>query len=178
MNLKEKYQKEVLKALREKFGYKNNLAVPRILKVVLNVGIGRAKDDPKVMEVAENTLIRISSQKPVVKRAKKSISAFKVRQGMPVGLMVTLRGQRMWDFLTKLVAIALPRVRDFRGLEPKSIDQQGSLNIGFQEHLVFPEIKSDEVEKIHGLEVAIVTSAKSQKEGLELFKSLGFPLKS
>ncbi len=178
MNLKEKYQKEVLKAMREKFGYKNNLAVPRILKVVLNVGIGRAKDDPKVMEVAENTLIRISSQKPVAKRAKKSISAFKVRQGMPVGLMVTLRGQRMWDFLTKLVAIALPRVRDFRGLEPKSIDQQGSLNIGFQEHLVFPEIKSDEVEKIHGLEVAIATSAKSQKEGLELFKLLGFPFQS
>jgi len=166
------------KALKEKFGYKNDLAVPKILKVVLNVGIGLAKDDPKVAEVAESTLTRISGQKPVSRQAKKSISVFKVRQGMPVGLKVTLRGQRMWDFLTKLVAITLPRVRDFRGLSPSSIDQQGSLNIGFKEHIVFPEIKSDEVEKIHGLEVSVVTSAENQSEGLEIFKLLGFPFKS
>lgn len=178
MNLKEKYQKEVIKAMKEKFGYENDLAVPKILKVVLNVGIGRAKDDPKLMEVVENTLARISGQKPVFTQAKKSISAFKVREGMKVGLKVTLRGQRMWDFLTKLVGITLPRVRDFRGLSLGSVDQHGNLNIGFKEHLAFPEIKSDEVEKLHGLEVAVTTSTKNHEEGLELLRLLGFPFKA
>jgi len=177
MNLKEKYQKEAIKGMKDKFGYQNDLAVPKILKVNLNIGIGRTKDDAKASEVAENTLVRITGQKPVFTKARKSISAFKVREGMTVGLMVTLRGQKMWDFLTKLVGISLPRVRDFRGLNQTSVDKQGNLNIGFKEHIVFPEIRPDEVEKIHGLEVAITTSANNNKEGLELFKLLGFPFK-
>ena len=163
--------------MKAKFGYDNNMAVPKITKVVLNVGIGKAKDDPKIAELVENTLKRISGQKPIYTLSKKSISAFKVREGMKVGLKVTLRGARMWDFLTKLVTIALPRVRDFRGLDPKSVDGHGNLNIGFKEHMVFPEIKSDEVEKIHGLEIAVSNSAANQEEGLELFKFLGFPFK-
>ena len=159
------------------YGYTNNLAVPKITKVVLNIGVGRTKDDPKSIEVAENTLKRITGQKAVSTKAKKSISAFKVREGMIVGLKVTLRGNRMYDFLTKLVAIALPRVRDFRGLDAKNVDKQGNLNIGFREHMVFPEIKSDEIEKIHGLEVAITSTASNREEGLELLTLLGFPFK-
>lgn len=175
MTLKERYQKEVIKKMKEEFGYTNNLAVPKIVKVTINVGIGRSKDDPKMAETAESTLTRITGQKPVYSLAKKSISAFKVREGMKVGLKVTLRGKRMWDFLEKLVNVSLPRVRDFRGLSPKSVDKKGSLNIGFKEHMVFPEIKSDEVEKIHGLEVAVTTSAKSYNEGFKLLKYLRFP---
>ena len=177
MNLKEKYQKEVVKEMKAQFGYKNNMAVPKILKVVINVGIGKSKDDPKVAEVAESTLARITGQKPIYTKAKKSISAFKVRQGMKVGLKVTLRSKRMWDFLTKLVTIALPRVRDFRGLDPKNMDRHGNLNLGFKEHIVFPEIKSDEVEKIHGLEIAVITTAHTEPQGLALFRLLGFPFK-
>jgi len=177
MNLKEKYNKEAVKAMREKYGYANDLAVPKILKVTLNVGIGRFKDDPKAAEVVESTLARISGQKPALTIAKKSISAFKLREGMKVGLKVTLRGQRMWDFLSKLVGISLPRVRDFRGLEVTNVDRQGNLNLGFKEHIMFPEIRSDEVEKIHGLEVAITTTADNYEKGLELFKLLGFPFK-
>jgi len=175
MNLKEKYQKTVVPSLKQEFGYTNDLAVPKILKVVVASGIGKAKDDAKISEVAQNTLQRITGQKPLITLARQSISAFKVREGMAVGLKVTLRGKRMWDFLTKLVAITLPRVRDFRGLSEKSFDKQGNFSIGFKEHLVFPEIKSDEVEKLHGLEVAVATSAKNKEEGLSLLKQLGFP---
>jgi large subunit ribosomal protein L5 len=177
MTLKEKYQKEVIKKMKADFGYTNDLMVPRVFKVTLNIGIGRSKEDPKVAETAENTLTRLTGQKPVFQLAKKSISAFKVREGMKVGLKVTLRGKRMWDFLEKLVNVSLPRVRDFRGLSPKSLDQNGNLNIGFKEHLVFPEIKSDEVEKIHGLEIAVTTTAKSYEQGFKLLKYLGFPFK-
>lgn len=177
MNLKEQYQKETVKKMKADFGYTNNLAVPRIIKVSLNVGIGRSKDDPKAGETAANTLKRISGQAPVYTIAKKSISAFKVREGMKVGLKVTLRGQRMWDFLEKLVKITLPRVRDFRGLDPKIIDKTGNLSLGFKEHIVFPEIESDEVERIHGLELSISTTAKTPAESLALFKYLGFPFK-
>src|SRR3989339_840576 len=173
MNLKEKYQKEVIKKLEQEFGYKNALAVPKITKVTVNIGIGRGKDDPKVAETAENTLKRITGQSPIYTISKKSISAFKVREGMKVGLKVTLRGKKMWDFLEKLIGVALPRVRDFRGLNPQIIDRTGNLNIGFKEHIVFPEIKSDEVEKLHGLEVAITTTAKNYQIGLALFKYLG-----
>jgi len=175
MNLKEKYQKEVITKMKEDFGYSNNLAVPKITKVSLNIGIGRSKDDPKIAEIAEATLARITGQKPVFTLAKTSISAFKVREGMKVGLRVTLRGKKMWDFLEKLVNVSLPRVRDFRGLSPKGIDKNGNFNIGFKEHIVFPEIKSDEIEKIHGLEVAITTSADTYDEGFKLLKYLGFP---
>lgn len=175
MNLREKYQKTVVPSLKAQFGYKNDLAAPKILKVIVAVGIGKSKDDPKFAEGAEGTLLRITGQKPLTTLAHKSISAFKVREGMKVGLKVTLRGKRMWDFLSKLVTITLPRVRDFRGLSDKGFDRQGNFNIGFKEHLVFPEIKSDEVEKLHGLEVAIATSAKNKEEGLALLKQLGFP---
>jgi|SRR3989338_4368129 len=177
MNLKEKYQKEVIPKLKKELGLANSLALPRIVKVTLNVGIGKSKDDPKAAETAENTLRRITGQAPVYTKAKKSISAFKVREGMKVGLKVTLRGKRMWDFLNKLVGVTLPRVRDFRGLPAESIDKTGNFNIGFKEHIVFPEIKSDEVEKLHGLEVAISTTAEDNKQALALFKNLGFPIK-
>jgi large subunit ribosomal protein L5 len=177
MTLKEKYHKEVIEQMKAEFGYTNNLAVPKILKVTLNVGIGKGKEDPKVAETANNTLMRITGQRPIYTLAKKSISAFKVRAGMKVGLKVTLRGRRMWDFLEKLVKVSLPRVRDFRGLAPQSVDKNGNLNIGFKEHLIFPEIKSDEVEKIHGLEVAITTSAGDYKKGFKLLKYLGFPFR-
>lgn len=175
LRLKERYQKVVIPALKEKFGYKNNLAIPRIEKVVVNVGTGLGLKDPKFNEVVEGTLKRIAGQRPVKLAAKKSISNFKIREGLVVGMMVTLRGKRRDDFVDKLINIALPRVRDFRGLSPKSVDPQGNLNLGFKEHIVFPEIKSDEVEKIHGLEVSIVTTAKNKEEGLELLKLLGFP---
>lgn len=177
MNLREKYQKQAVPKMKEEFGYKNNLAAPKIVKVTLNVGIGRSKDDPKAAETAENTLKRITGQAPVYTISKQSISAFKVREGMKVGLKVTLRGKRMWDFLEKLIGVALPRVRDFRGLSPKNIDRTGNLNIGFKEHIVFPEIKSDEVEKLHGLEAAITTTAKTYDESFSLFKHLGFPFR-
>ena len=171
----EKYKKEVQPVLKEKFGYKNNMAVPGIEKVVVNVGTGPGLKDPKFNEVVYDTLTRITGQKPVKTKAKKSISNFKIRAGLVVGTMVTLRGKRMNDFVDKLINITLPRVRDFRGLDTKSVDAQGNLNISFKEHVSFPEIKADEVEKIHGLQVTIVTSAKNKEEGLELFKLLGFP---
>ena len=173
--IKEKYNKVVLPVLKEKFGYKNNLAIPRIEKVVINVGTGHGLKDAKFNDVVEYTLQRITGQKPVKTTAKKSISNFKIREGLVVGMMVTLRGKRRDDFIDKLINITLPRVRDFRGLSPKSVDPQGNLNIGFSEHIAFPEIKSDEVEKIHGLQVSVVTTAKTKEEGLELLKLLGFP---
>lgn len=175
--LKEQYQKEILSALKQKFGYKNNLAVPRIEKVVLNVGTGQGLKDPKFNEVVEDTLLRITGQKPVKAVAKKSISNFKVREGQVVGLSVTLRGTRMYEFLDKLINVTLPRVRDFRGLDDKSVDPRGNLNLGFKEHIAFPEIKSDEVEKIHGLQISVVTTAKNKEEGLELLTLLGFPFR-
>lgn len=175
ISIKEKFNKEVAPALMGKFGYTNNMAVPKIEKVVLNVGTGHGLKDVKYNEVVEATLQRISGQKPVKIAAKKSISNFKVRAGQVVGMKVTLRGKRMYDFLDKLVNITLPRVRDFRGLNPKSVDQKGNLNLGFKEHIAFPEIHSDEVEKIHGLQVTVATTATNRAEGLELFSQLGFP---
>jgi len=175
--LKEKYQKEVVPALKAKFGYKNNLAIPRVNRVVINVGTSLGLKDPKFNDLVEGTLVRIAGQKPVKTAAKKSISNFKIRKGLVVGMMVTLRGDRMNDFLDKLINVTLPRVRDFRGLDPKIIDRQGNLNLSFREHMSFPEIKADEVEKIHGLQVTVVTTAKTKEEGLELFKLLGFPFR-
>lgn len=172
-----KYREEIAPALKEELGLKNSLAVPRLVKVVVSIGTGQGLRDPRFNEVVEDTLIRITGQKPVKTEAKKSIATFKVRQGMKVGLKVTLRGKRMYDFVDKLVNVSLPRIRDFRGLESKLMDGKGNLSIGFKEHLAFPEIKSDEVEKIHGLEVTIVTTAKNDKEGLSLFKRLGFPIR-
>jgi len=173
--LKEKYQKLILPALKEKFGYTNNLAVPKIVKVVINVGTGHGLKDAKHNDVVETTLKRITGQKPVKTVSKKSISNFKIREGQVVGMMVTLRGKRLYDFLDKMVTVALPRVRDFRGLDSKNVDKDGNLNLGFKEHISFPEIKMDEIEKIHGLQVTIVTTAKNRDEGLALFEMLGFP---
>lgn len=176
--LKEKLNKEVSKALQEKFGYENVMAIPKIEKVVINVGTGKGLQDAKFNENVEKTLQRITGQKPVKTIAKKSISNFKIREGLVIGQMTTLRGNRMYDFLDKLINVTLPRIRDFRGLNDKSVDPQGNLTIGFKEHIAFPEIRSDEVEKIHGLQVTIVSSAKNREEGLELFKLLGFPFQT
>ena len=177
LTFKEKFYKEIIPAMRKEYGYNNNMAVPRLLKVTINSGTGQAIKDDKYIDTVVNSLTRISGQKPVFTKAKKSISAFKVRQGMKIGVMVTLRGKRMYDFIDKLINVSLPRVRDFRGLEEKSVDQSGNLTIGFKEHIVFPEIHSDEVEGIHGLEVTITTSARSSEEGLRLLTTLGFPFK-
>ncbi|MEK9152628.1 MAG: 50S ribosomal protein L5, partial [Patescibacteria group bacterium] len=161
-----KYDKDVVPKLQERFGMKNIMATPRFRKVVLNVGLKSGIKDPKFVEQAEKTLERISGQKPVKTLAKKSISNFKIRQGMVVGVMVTRRGRRMYDFLDKLINITLPRIRDFRGLSPKTLDARGNMSIGFREFISFPEIRPDEVEKLHGLEVAIVTDAKDREKGL------------
>lgn len=170
-----KYKEEAVPVMQEKFGIKNRLAVPKIDKVCINIGINSRQTDSNYLDAAENNLVRITGQKPVRTKAKKAISAFKVREGMVVGLKVTLRGQRMYDFLDKLIAISLPRIRDFRGLSLSNIDKQGNMTVGFKEHNVFPEIKSDEVERIHGLEISVSTTAKTREKGLELFTLLGFP---
>lgn len=177
MNLKEKYKKEVIPAMMEKFGYKNPFAVPKLEKVVLNVGLSQGLKDKKYEDLVEQTLMRITGQKPIKTKAKKSVSSFKIREGMIVGTKVTLRKDKMYDFVTKFINITLARVRDFRGLSQKAVDKQGNLTIGFREHIVFPEIRPDEVEKIHGLEVTVATSAKNKEEGLELLTLLGFPFK-
>lgn len=175
LSLREHFDRQVVPKLMQEFGYKNKLAVPRLTKVVLNVGFNQGQREGKLQEVAIKTLTRIAGQKAVITKAKKSISNFKIREGMPVGAMVTLRGPRMYDFIGKLVNVALPRVRDFRGLNATSLDARGNLSIGFREHLVFPEIRSDEIETIHGLEVAIATTSRTRAEGKRLFELLGFP---
>jgi large subunit ribosomal protein L5 len=178
MSLLEKYRKEVVPEMKKIFGYKNYLQTPKIKKVVINIGIGKNVKEPNIIEIAENTLTRISGQKPIKTKAKQSISSFKTRKGMIIGLAVTIRGKRMYDFLEKLIDITLPRVRDFRGLSPKSLDGKGNLSIGFKEYIAFPEIKLEEIERSYGLEVSIATTAKNNREGLELFKLLGFPFKN
>lgn len=177
MNLKEFYQKKVVQILKQEFGFKNDFQVPKVEKVVINAGLGKGLKDATFIDNVESTLTRIAGQKPLKTKAKKSISNFKIRQGMVIGLKSTLRGKRMYDFIEKLIKITLPRVRDFRGLPLESIDKKGNLNIGIKEHIAFPEIKADEIERLHGLEIAIVTSAKNKEEGAALFKALGFPFK-
>lgn len=177
MNLKDKYQKEIIPALKEKFSYSNVFLVPKIEKVIINVGFGRHNKEKDYIVNVEKTLTRISGQKPVFTKAKKSISSFKIREGMLIGAMVTLRGNRMYDFLDKLVNISFPRVRDFRGISEKSVDKQGNLSIGFKENIAFPEVKVEDINNIHGLEVLIHSSTVNRAEGLELFKLMGFPFK-
>ena len=177
MKLQELYKKKILPEIKSKCGYKNDFEAPKINKVVVNVGIGKFSKDKAYIDNVVSSLSRITGQKPVLTKSKKSISGFKVREGSVVGAMTTLRGKRMYDFLEKLVNISFPRVRDFRGLDTKGVDNKGNLSIGFREHLAFPEIKADEVDKIHGMEVCISTTAKTKDEGLELFKLLGFPFK-
>ena len=173
--LYKKYLDEVVPKLEADFDYDNRLAVPKITKVTLNVGIPSAKSEAKFQETVGRTLARISGQKPVFTKAKKSISSFKTRENQIIGAKVTLHQERMHEFIDKLASLTLPSVRDFRGLNKKSIDQKGNLSIGFREHLPFPEINPDEVENIHGLEVCLTTTAKNKAEGLALFKYLGFP---
>ena len=177
INLKEKYIKEVIPSMKKEFGYKNVLAIPKIEKVTINVGLGRSLNNKEFTGIVERTLVRITGQKPVFTKAKKSISAFKIREGMVVGAKVTLRGKRMYDFLSKLINITFPRVRDFRGIDVpnKYLDNAGVFSYGFKEHVVFPEIKTDEVEHIHGLEIAVSTTSKSKAECYFLLKYLGFP---
>jgi len=175
--IEEKYKKEIVKQLKEKFGYRNNMQVPKVLKAVLNVGVGRHTKEKEFVDGVVNNLARIAGQRPVITKAKKSISSFKIKEGMIVGVTVTLRGKRMYDFLDKLVNISFARIRDFRGISEKQVDRTGNITIGFKEHVSFPEIRADEVDNIHGLEICLSTTAKSKAEGLELFRLLGFPLK-
>lgn len=177
MRLKEKYKKEILLKLKEKFGYKNNMEAPKLVKAVINVGVGRNAKEKDYIENVVSSLTRISGQKPILNKAKKAISAFKIRDGQVIGVSVALRKDRMYDFLEKLINITFPRVRDFRGISENHVDRNGNMTIGFREHLSFPEIKADEVDKIHGLEISLATTAKTKEEGLELFKLLGFPFK-
>jgi large subunit ribosomal protein L5 len=173
--LKEQYTKEIVPNLVKECGVKNALAVPRLEKAVVNVGISATQNDPKLPELVQSVLTRITGQQPVPTRARKSIATFKTREGMVVGYKVTLRGKRMYDFVDKLVRTALPRVRDFRGISVKTVDAGGNLSIGFNEYIAFPEIRADEVDKLHGLEVTLVTNVKNQAHGLALFRALGFP---
>ncbi|MDP3899502.1 MAG: 50S ribosomal protein L5 [bacterium] len=177
MSLKELYAKEVAPKLKEEFGYKNNMAIPKISKVVINVGVGRFSKEKAYIDNVVETVKKITGQQPVQTKAKKSISAFKVREGMVVGVVVTLRGQRMYDFTEKLINVTLPRVRDFRGLDMKSVDRSGNLTIGLKEHIAFPEVGADDFDKIHGLEICLTTTAETNEKGLALFKLLGFPFK-
>ncbi|OTA42224.1 MAG: 50S ribosomal protein L5 [Symbiobacterium thermophilum] len=174
-NLKTKYQQEVVPALQKQFGYKNVMMVPRLEKIVINMGVGEAVQNPKALDAAVADLAAITGQRPVITRAKKSISTFKIRTGMPIGCKVTLRGERMWHFLEKLIYIALPRVRDFRGVSPKSFDGRGNYALGLKEQLLFPEIDYDKVDKIRGMDVIIVTTAKTDEEAKALLKGLGMP---
>lgn len=174
-SLKEMYKKTIVPELMEKFHYTNVHEVPALQKIVVNVGAGRALTDGAVLDTIESTLTRITGQHPVRTRAKKSISNFKIREGMPIGVMVTLRGQKMNDFLQKLIHVTLPRVRDFRGIPLKNLDAHGHLTVGLREHTVFPEIKADEIDRLHGMEITVVTSAKTTKEAQALFAAFGFP---
>ncbi len=174
-SLKERYKKEVIPSLMELYGYKNIMQVPRLEKVVLNIGLGEAVQNAKALEAAERDLTAISGQHPVITRAKKSIAAFRLRAGMPIGLKVTLRGERMYHFFDKLVNVALPRMREFHGVSRDSFDGQGNYTLGLKEQLVFPEVDYDKIDKVRGLEVSIVTTAKTGEEGRHLLELLGMP---
>ena len=175
--LKEHYQKSVIPALVKEFGYKNVMAVPKIQKVSVNIGLGEATQNAKLMDGAVNELGQIAGQKPVVTKAKKSIAAFKLREGMSIGAMVTLRGDRMYEFLDRLMNVALPRVRDFRGVSSKSFDGRGNYTLGVRDQLIFPEIDYNKVEKVKGMNISITTTAKTDAEGLALLKQMGMPFR-
>jgi large subunit ribosomal protein L5 len=173
--LKDRYNEEIRDALVAKFGYSTPMQAPRLLKVTLNMGVGEAKQDSKMLELALSQLADIAGQKPNIRRARKSVANFKLREGMPVGLTVTLRDQRAYEFLDRLVSVALPRMRDFRGLNPKSFDGRGNYNMGVKEHVIFPEIDYDTVDQVRGLDVAFTTSAQSNSEAFTLLDALGMP---
>lgn len=173
--LKEKYQKELVPALMERYGYKNVMQVPRLEKIVLNIGVGEATQNAKALEAAQQDLTAIAGQHPVITRAKKSISAFRLREGTPIGLKVTLRGNRMYDFFDKLVNVVLTRIREFQGVPTDSFDRRGNYTLGLKEQIVFPEIDYDKVDKVRGLEMSIITTAKTDEEGKALLEVLGMP---
>jgi len=173
--LKADYDERIVKAMTEKFGYKNALEVPRLEKIVINMGVGEATQDKKKVETAAQEMELIAGQKPVITKAKKSIAQFKLREGMPIGVKVTLRRERMYEFLDRLVTVALPRVRDFRGLNPKSFDGRGNYAMGLKEQIVFPEINYDRIEKVRGMDVIITTTAKTDDEARELLRLFNFP---
>jgi large subunit ribosomal protein L5 len=175
--LKDKYQKEVMPALTKEFGYKNVMAVPRVRKIVVNMGLGEATANAKLVDVGADELARITGQKAVVRRAKKSIAAFKVRKGMPIAAMVTLRGERMWEFLDRLVSIALPRVRDFKGVSPRGFDGRGNYTLGLRDQIMFPEIDYMKVDKARGMNVSVVTTAKTDEEARKLLQLIGMPFR-
>jgi large subunit ribosomal protein L5 len=175
--LQARYQEEVVPALQKEFAYQNVMQVPRIQKAVVNIGLGEAIQNAKAIEAATKDLAQITGQKPVITRARKSIAAFKLRAGMPIGAVVTLRGEHMWSFLDKLISAALPRVRDFQGVSSKAFDGRGNYTIGLKEQLMFPEIEYDKIDRLRGLEVTIVTSAKTDEEGRRLLELLGMPFR-
>lgn len=175
--LKERYSSEVASALQKEFGYANVMAIPKITKVVINLGLGEATSNAKIVDVAADELQRIAGQKPVITRAKKSIAQFRVRQGMPIGTMVTLRGDRMFDFLDRLISMSLPRVRDFRGIPTKGFDGRGNYTLGLKDQLLFPEIDYMRVDKPRGMNITVVTTAKTDEESRRLLQLLGFPFR-
>jgi large subunit ribosomal protein L5 len=175
--LQERYRAEIVGRLSEEFGYRNVHQVPRVEKVVVNMGVGAATQNPKLVEKATEELASITGQKPIVRKARKSIANFKLRQGQPIGAMVTLRGERMWEFLDRLLTVALPRVRDFKGVSPKAFDGRGNYTLGIREQIIFPEVNYDSVEKITGLNVTVCTTARSDAEGKALLGHLGMPFR-
>ena len=176
--LRERYEKEAVPGLKKEFGYDNVMAIPKIAKVVVNMGLGEATQNAKIVDTGADELGRITGQKPVVTRAKKSIAQFKVRKGMPIGTMVTLRGERMWEFLDRLIAVALPRVRDFRGVSPKGFDGRGNYTLGLKDQLLFPEIDYMKVDKARGMNISVVTTAKTDEESRKLLQLLGVPFRT
>lgn len=175
--LKDKYVNEIRAALKEKFGYQNVMEIPKLEKIVINMGMGEAIQNPKSMDAAVGDLTMIAGQKPVITKAKKSIAAFKLRAGMPIGIKVTLRGERMYEFADKLISVALPRVRDFKGVSPKAFDGRGNYTLGLKDQLVFPEIEYDKIDKLRGMEVGFVTTAKTDEESRELLRLMGMPFR-
>jgi len=176
--LRVRYQKEIIEAMMKRFSYTNRMQVPRLVKIVINMGVGEAVTNPKLVDAAVQELTAITGQKPVITRAKKAIATFKLRENMPIGTMVTLRRERMWEFLDRLVTLALPRVRDFRGTSPKAFDGSGNYTLGLREQIVFPEIDFDRVEKTKGMNITVVTTAETDEEAKELLTQLGMPFRS
>ena len=176
--LRERYREEVAPALRDKFEYENVMQIPKLEKIVLNMGVGEAAQNQRAMDGAMEDLSKITGQKPQLRRARKSVAGFKIREGMPVGARVTLRGERMWEFLDRLISIALPRVRDFRGISPRSFDGRGNFALGLREQLIFPEISYDSIDATRGLDVAVVTTAQTDGEARELLRLLGMPFRT
>ena len=175
--LRERYEKEVIPALKKEFGYTNVMAIPKIEKVVVNMGLGEATQNAKIIETGADEVARITGQRPVTRRAKKSIAQFKVRQGMPIGTMVTLRGERMWEFVDRLISFSLPRVRDFKGVSPKGFDGKGNFTMGLREQIIFPEIDYDKVDVVKGMNISFVTTARTDEEGRALLTELGIPFR-